>query len=73
MTLTYGDNVSDSDIAIIGMAVRVPGARNVSEFWANLRGGVESIRTLTSEELISHGERPDRIAGGSSSASKLRN
>ena len=54
--------MSESDIAIIGMAVRVPGARNVREFWSNLRDGVESIRTLTPEELISNGERRARIA-----------
>ena len=33
-----------SPIAIIGMAGRFPGARNVTEFWENLRNGVESIR-----------------------------
>ncbi len=35
--------VDDLDIAIIGMAGRFPGARNVEEFWTNLRNGVESI------------------------------
>ncbi|HEY1171319.1 MAG TPA: amino acid adenylation domain-containing protein [Verrucomicrobiae bacterium] len=30
-------------IAIIGMAGRFPGARNIDEFWRNLCGGVESI------------------------------
>jgi phthiocerol/phenolphthiocerol synthesis type-I polyketide synthase E len=30
------------DIAIIGMACRVPGAKNIDEFWHNLRNGVES-------------------------------
>lgn len=39
------------DIAIIGMAGRFPGARNVEEFWRNLAGGVESIRRLSDEEL----------------------
>ncbi|MFI7207922.1 amino acid adenylation domain-containing protein [Micromonospora aurantiaca] len=31
------------DVAIIGMACRVPGADNIDEFWSNLRNGVESI------------------------------
>ncbi len=31
------------DIAIIGLAGRYPGARDVREFWANLRDGVNSI------------------------------
>lgn len=43
--------VSPSDIAIVGMALRVPGANSVSAFWSNLVGGVESIRQLTPEEL----------------------
>ena len=38
-------------IAIIGMAGIFPGARDVEEFWRNLRAGVESIRTLTEDEL----------------------
>jgi len=54
-------SIDDSDIAIIGMALRVPGARTTGEFWDNLRKGVESIRPLTEEELISSGESPARL------------
>ena len=50
---------NSNDIAIIGLALRVPGARNASEFWQNLRGGVESIERRTLEELIAAGESPD--------------
>lgn len=39
------------DIAIIGMAVRFPGANSVEQFWQNLVNGVESIRRFTPEEL----------------------
>lgn len=39
------------EVAVIGMACRVPGARNVEEFWRNLRDGVESITYFTDEEL----------------------
>ena len=49
-------DVAASDIAIIGMAVRVPGATTIQDFWRNLRTGVESIRTLTNEELLAGGE-----------------
>lgn len=42
-------------IAVIGMAVRVPGARNLETFWHNLRNGVESVATFTDEELLASG------------------
>ena len=45
-----------TDIAIIGMAVRVPGANTIDQFWRNLRTGVKSIRLLTHEELLAAGE-----------------
>ncbi len=41
----------ESDIAVIGMAGRFPGARSPSELWLNVQGGVESIRRLTDAEL----------------------
>ena len=43
--------MSDSSIAIVGMAGRFPGAPNIEAFWRNLRDGVESIRTLSDAEL----------------------
>ncbi len=42
-------------IAIVGMAGRFPGARNIDEFWRNLRNGVEAISLFTEEELRSAG------------------
>lgn len=42
-------------IAIIGMACRFPGAKNIDEFWQNLRDGVESISFFTDEELLAAG------------------
>jgi acyl transferase domain-containing protein len=50
-----------NDIAIVGVALRVPGAKNAREYWKNLLGGVESIRTLSTEELIAAGEDPEEI------------
>nr|QEO74622.1 Beta-ketoacyl synthase [uncultured bacterium] len=49
------ENVRAEDIAIVGMAGRFPGAKNVAEFWRNLRGGVESISFFTDEELRAAG------------------
>jgi acyl transferase domain-containing protein len=51
----------DEDIAIVGMAVNVPGAQSVEAYWANLRDGVESIRRLSEAELLEAGESPDRV------------
>ena len=46
------------EIAIVGMAGRFPGAKDVEIFWQNLRDGVESISFFTDEELISTGTDP---------------
>ncbi|MBB5647627.1 non-ribosomal peptide synthetase/type I polyketide synthase [Pedobacter cryoconitis] len=35
--------IKDTDIAIIGMACRFPGAGNIEEYWQNLQSGTESI------------------------------
>ncbi len=52
---------SGLEIAIIGMAVRVPEANTVAQFWLNLRNGVSSIRRLTNAELLAVGEAPEVI------------
>jgi len=57
MTMANG-----SAIAIVGMAGRFPGARNVAEFWENLRNGVESIRSFSDAELLTAGVSPDELA-----------
>jgi acyl transferase domain-containing protein len=51
-----------STIAIIGMAGRFPGARNLSGFWQNLRDGVESIRDRSDAELRATGATPEELA-----------
>ena len=43
------------EIAVIGMAGRFPGAKNIAEFWNNLKNGVESITFLSDNELDHHG------------------
>jgi acyl transferase domain-containing protein/acyl carrier protein len=44
-------NIKESDIAIIGMSCRFPGANDVDAFWQNLLQGVESISFFSDEEL----------------------
>jgi acyl transferase domain-containing protein/acyl carrier protein len=48
-----------SDIAIISTAGRFPGANSVEEFWNNISNGVESLRSLTDEELVRDGVSPE--------------
>lgn len=38
-------------IAIVGMAGRFPGARDVDQFWTNIKSGVESITRFSPESL----------------------
>ncbi|MCX6582230.1 MAG: amino acid adenylation domain-containing protein [Candidatus Aminicenantes bacterium] len=47
-----------SAIAVIGMAGRFPGAKNIAEFWENLKNGVESVRFFSQEELETLGVDP---------------
>ncbi|MFP5284748.1 MAG: beta-ketoacyl synthase N-terminal-like domain-containing protein, partial [Thermoanaerobaculia bacterium] len=49
-------------VAVIGMAGRFPGTRDLDELWRNLRGGVESIRFFTDEELFAAGVHPELLA-----------
>ncbi|ASS75373.1 hypothetical protein CIG75_10470 [Tumebacillus algifaecis] len=42
-------------IAVVGLSGRFPGAKNIEEFWNNLRDGVESVRFYTDEELLAAG------------------
>ncbi len=56
---------SPNAIAVVGMAGRFPGARSLSEFWRNLRGGVESIVDLSHDDLISAGVGEKALANRS--------
>jgi len=49
-------------IAIIGMACRLPGAADPAAFWRNLRDGVESITSLSDDELLAAGADPALVA-----------
>ncbi|MGW1774935.1 amino acid adenylation domain-containing protein [Streptomyces sp. NPDC002104] len=48
-------------VAVVGMALRVPGADTPDAFWRNLSGGVESISTFTDEELLAAGVAPQDL------------
>ena len=55
-------NMKNTAIAIVGMAGRFPGARNVTEFWQNLKNGVEAIRPFTDAELLAAGVSAEELA-----------
>lgn len=48
-------------IAIVGMAGRFPGAKDLAQYWENLRDGVESIRFFTDAELVAAGVEARRL------------
>ena len=48
----------NNDIAIIGMSGRFPGAKNIEEFWQNLKSGADVSRTFSPEELQAQGIDP---------------
>ena len=46
------DNQFDEqDIAVVGVALRVPGANTADQFWENLETGTESIQFYSDEQL----------------------
>ena len=47
-----------NDVAVIGMSGRFPAARNIDEFWTNIRSGRECISRFTAEEIASAGIDP---------------
>ncbi|MEV0622771.1 beta-ketoacyl synthase N-terminal-like domain-containing protein [Nonomuraea sp. NPDC050404] len=57
-------------VAIVGMSGRFPGARDLGEFWANLRGSVCSITDFTEEELLAAGVDAAELRGPGYVASK---
>lgn len=51
MTDIHTEEFDVTDVAIIGMSCRFPGARNKEQFWDNLVHGRESITHLRKEEI----------------------
>ncbi|HXO42005.1 MAG TPA: beta-ketoacyl synthase N-terminal-like domain-containing protein, partial [Thermoanaerobaculia bacterium] len=62
-----GNGAAETDIAVIGLAGRFPGAPDVRRLWLNLVDGREGIRHFTAAELLAAGidpalvERPDYV------------
>ncbi len=50
-----------ADIAIVGMAGRFPGAKNLEEFWKNLSEGKETTKFFTKDELRQAGVSEDLL------------
>src|SRR5262249_28192576 len=50
-----------SDVAVIGIACRFPGAANVDEFWGLLRDGHEATKRFSAEQLVTAGVEPELI------------
>ncbi|MFG6107531.1 SDR family NAD(P)-dependent oxidoreductase [Leptothoe sp. EHU-05/26/07-4] len=55
MNPVQSSNFNGSEIAIIGMSCRFPGAPNIEAFWHNLCHGIESISRFDTQELIDAG------------------
>jgi hypothetical protein len=62
-----GSIENESDVVVIGISGRFPGARNTDEFWQNLKNGVESIAFFSPAESEKAGiqreilENPDYV------------
>ncbi len=54
-------NYEGTEIAIIGIAGRFPGANNTEEFWKNLVEGVESVSYFDDQEVIEAGVSQDLL------------
>jgi myxalamid-type polyketide synthase MxaB len=48
----------DTDVAVIGMAGRFPGADSIAQFWQNLCEGIESISWFSDAEILASGVDP---------------
>ncbi len=56
------DEYNNLDIAVIGMAGRLPGAKSIDEFWQGLCSGRESVTFFSDEELKESGIDPAVLA-----------
>jgi len=56
------EDVRERDIAVVGMAGRFPGGRDLDDFWRMLAEGREAVTTFSDEELRAAGVRDEVIA-----------
>jgi acyl transferase domain-containing protein len=62
VTLQTDSDVSGTDIAIVGMSGRFPGAVDVAELWANIRAGISGITWFSDDELRAAGVADELLA-----------
>ncbi|MGX6606765.1 SDR family NAD(P)-dependent oxidoreductase [Micromonosporaceae bacterium Da 78-11] len=62
MTQQSDSEVSGTDIAIVGMSGRFPGAADVAGLWATLRAGQSGMTHFTDEELRAAGVAEELLA-----------
>jgi len=55
---TAPNEISDSDVAIVGMACRYAGANDPEQLWRLFRDGIEAIEHYSDEELVERGVDP---------------
>ncbi|EAU62814.1 beta-ketoacyl synthase N-terminal-like domain-containing protein, partial [Stigmatella aurantiaca] len=53
--------LTGSEVAIVGLAGRFPGAQDLEGFWRNVCDGVEAIRSYSTEELLASGAEPELV------------
>ncbi len=56
------DGDRDYDLAIVGMAGRFPGARNIQTYWKNLVNEHVALTTFSDDELLEAGISPTMLA-----------
>ncbi len=56
------DEIAETDIAIVGMAGRFPGAPDVDELWRRVRAGEDCLTDLSESALLSEGVSPGALA-----------
>ena len=62
MTENIPVEVSGSDIALVGMAGRFPGATDVAGLWTTVRAGRSGLTAFTDEELLAAGVPRELLA-----------
>ncbi|MFB9683537.1 type I polyketide synthase [Amycolatopsis plumensis] len=61
MTDPSSSDISPTDIAVVGMAGRFPGADDVGALWETVRAGRSGITRFTDDELLAAGVPADRL------------
>ncbi|OAT81014.1 hypothetical protein A6P54_13555 [Bacillus sp. MKU004] len=54
-------NIEPTDIAIIGMAGRFPGARNLQEFWEHLKKATDFTQSFEEQDLAANGVTEEQM------------